>query len=59
MCLNCGCGEYWDKRGKATNLTMEEVEQAAKGEGASVEDASKEIINGLNQAMKRLKSRRK
>ena len=59
MCLNCGCGEYWDKRGKATNLTMEEVEQAAKGEGASVEDAAKEIINGLNQAMKRLKSRRK
>ena len=36
MCLNCGCGEYWDKRGKATNLTMEEVEQAAKGEGAGV-----------------------
>ncbi len=59
MCLNCGCGEYRDKRGKTTNLTMEDVEKAASGEGMSVEDAAKEMVNGLNEALKQLKGRKK
>lgn len=59
MCLNCGCGDYWDKRGTATNITMVEVEQAAQGERMSVEDSAKEIINGLNQALKQLQKKKK
>ena len=37
MCLNCGCGDYQDKRGTDTNITMDDVEKAAEGEGMSVE----------------------
>ena len=59
MCLNCGCGDYWDKRGNETNITMQDVEQAAQGERMSVEDAAREMINGLNQAIKQLKARKK
>ena len=59
MCLNCGCGDYWDKRGNATNLTMEEVEKAAQGERMSVEDTAKEIISGLNGALKQLQKKKK
>lgn len=59
MCLNCGCGEYWDKRGNSTNITMNDVETAAKGERMTVEDTAKEMINGLNGALKQLRSRKR
>jgi hypothetical protein len=59
MCLNCGCGDYWDKRGKATNITMDDVEKAAKGEGMTVEETAREVTNGLNAALRQLKSRKK
>jgi len=59
MCLNCGCGEYWDKRGNTTNITMDDIDKAAQGEGMKVEDAAKEMINGLGAALKQLRSRRK
>jgi hypothetical protein len=59
MCLNCGCGEYWDKRGNAANITMDDVDKAAKGEGMKVEDATREMINGLGAALKQLRSRKK
>ena len=58
MCLNCGCGDYRDKRGNATNITMEDVEKAAAGERMSVEDTVKELVNGLNQSLKQLRSKR-
>lgn len=59
MCLNCGCGEYWDKRGNSTNLTMNDVETAAKGEKMTVEDTAREMVNGLNGALKQLRSRKR
>jgi len=59
MCLNCGCGEYWDKRGNAANITMDDVDNATKGEGMKVEDATREMINGLGAALKQLRSRKK
>ena len=59
MCLNCGCGEYSDKRGNSTNITMVEVEQAANGERMSLEDTTKEMINGLNQALKQIQRDKK
>lgn len=52
MCPNCGFGDHWDKRDKATNITMDDVERAAKGEGMTVEDTAKEMISGLNIALK-------
>lgn len=59
MCLNCGCGDYRDKRGNATNITMEDVEKAAEGEGMSVEDSVNEMVKGLNEAVKELQSKRR
>ncbi len=59
MCLNCGCGEYWDKRGNDTNLTMEDVEKAAAVQRMSVDATAKEMINGLNSALKQMKVRKK
>jgi hypothetical protein len=59
MCLNCGCGEYWDKRGNSTNITMDDVEKAAQGERMKVEDTVKEMINGLNGALKQMRSRKR
>ena len=59
MCLNCGCGDYWDKRGKDSNIAMQDVERAAQGEGMSVEDAAREMVSGLNNALKQLKSKKK
>jgi hypothetical protein len=38
MCLNCGCGEY-DKRHKPTDLTMEDLEMAAKGQQMGIRQA--------------------
>jgi len=38
MCLNCGCGEY-DKRHKPTDLTMEDLEMAAKGQKMGIRQA--------------------
>ena len=36
MCLNCGCGEP-DTRHQPTDITRQDVEQAAKGSGTTVE----------------------
>ncbi len=52
MCLNCGCGEDWDKQGHQTNITMDDVEKAAKGEGMSVEDTVKEMTRSMQEALK-------
>jgi len=38
---------------------MDDVDKAAKGEGMSVEDTTKEMMNGLGAALKQLRSRRK
>ena len=51
MCLNCGCGDYWDKRGNEANLTMEDVGKAADGEGMSEDDTVKEMIDALLGAL--------
>jgi hypothetical protein len=59
MCLNCGCGEYWDRKEHQTNITMEDVEKAAKGEGMSVQDTAKEMIRGLQDAMKQTPPKKK
>ena len=59
MCLNCGCGDYRDKRGNETNLTMEDVEKAADGEGMSVDDTVKEMMDALPKALDQLNRQRR
>ena len=59
MCLNCGCGEYWDKREHETNITMDDVEKAAKGEGMSLDDTVKEMMRSLPDALKQAQKRKK
>ena len=58
MCLNCGCGDYWDKREHETNITMVDVEKAAKGEGMSVEDTVKEMTRSLQEALKQVQKKK-
>ena len=58
MCLNCGCGDYWEKRDHQTNITMVDVEQAALGEGMTVEETVKETIRGLQEALKEVQKKK-
>jgi hypothetical protein len=58
MCLNCGCGDYWDKRDHETNITMGDVEKAAKGEGTSVEETVKEMTRSLQEALKQVQKKK-
>ena len=48
MCVNCGCGDYDDKRGNETNISTSDIKKAAEGEGMSVKDTINEMIDGLN-----------
>ncbi len=39
MCLNCGCGEY-EKRHKPSDITMDDLNEAAKGQDMEVQRAA-------------------
>jgi hypothetical protein len=59
MCLNCGCGQYWDDLGIPDNITMQKVEKAAKANGSSVDEAIKEMMRSLPEAQKQAKDKKK
>jgi hypothetical protein len=42
MCLNCGCGEY-EKRHKPSDITLDDLKTAAKGQGMEVKQAAANI----------------
>jgi hypothetical protein len=42
MCVNCGCGEY-DERHKPTDITLEDLQQAADGQNMDLETAADNI----------------
>ena len=46
MCLNCGCGEP-DTRHQLTDITRQDIEQAAKGGGATVEETVANLTASL------------
>lgn len=46
MCLNCGCGEP-DTRHQPTDITRQDVEQAAEGSGATVDEAVANLTASL------------
>ena len=45
MCLNCGCGEY-EKRHKPSDITLEDLEKAAAGQGMDLREAAANLQKG-------------
>jgi hypothetical protein len=50
MCLDCGCGKPNDDHGDSRHITMKQVEDAAKASEISVDEAVKNINEGMKQA---------
>ena len=48
MCMNCGCGEL-SQRHKPTDITVEDLQAAAKGHDMDVEQAADNIHLGARQ----------
>jgi hypothetical protein len=46
MCLSCGCGEPNAKHGDDRHITLEDLEEAAKAAGISLE----EVLRNLEAA---------
>ena len=46
MCLNCGCGEP-DTRHQPTDITRQDVEKAAEGSGATVDETVANLTASL------------
>lgn len=46
MCLNCGCGEP-DTRHQPTDITRQDVEQAARGAGATIDETVANLTASL------------
>lgn len=43
MCLNCGCGEAADDRGKPENITIEDLRAAAAANGQTLHESAQHI----------------
>ena len=50
MCLDCGCGEPNESHGDARHITMDTIRAAADASEISVDDAIKNINDGLKQS---------
>ena len=50
MCLDCGCGELNESHGDARHITMDSIRSAAQASEISVDEAIKNIWDGLRQA---------
>ena len=48
MCLNCGCGEP-DTRHQPTDITRQDVEAAAQGSGATVDETVANLTAALTK----------
>ena len=42
MCMNCGCGKY-DERHQPSDITLEDLQKAADGQGMELEQAADNI----------------
>lgn len=49
MCLDCGCGEPNDQHGDDRHITLDDVRAAAEASEISLEEAKRNIIEGLSQ----------
>jgi hypothetical protein len=50
MCLDCGCGEPNEDHGDSRHITMNQVEEAAKASEISLDEAVKNITEGMRMA---------
>ena len=50
MCLDCGCGEPNERHGDDRHITMDDVKAAAEASEISVDDAARNIDDGVRQA---------
>ena len=50
MCLDCGCGEPNDRHGDDRHITMDDVKAAAAASEISVDEAARNIADGVRQA---------
>jgi hypothetical protein len=50
MCLDCGCGEPNERHGDDRHITMDDVKAAAKASEVSVDEAARNIAEGMSQA---------
>jgi hypothetical protein len=50
MCLDCGCGEPNERHGDERHITLDDVRAAAEASEISVEEAARNISEGLGQA---------
>lgn len=49
MCLSCGCGKPYEDHGNPANITYEDLERAAEAGGVSVDEAAKNIQEGIRR----------
>ena len=52
MCLDCGCGEPNERHGDERHIIMDDVRAAAKASEISLEEAARNIADGLKEAQK-------
>jgi hypothetical protein len=50
MCLDCGCGEPNERHGDDRHIIMDDIRAAAEASEISVDEAKRNIIQGLGQA---------
>ena len=50
MCLDCGCGEPNERHGDDRHITMDDVRAAAEASEISVDEAARNITDGMRQA---------
>ena len=50
MCLDCGCGELNESHSDSRHITMDSIQAAAQASEISVEEAIRNISDGLRQA---------
>lgn len=53
MCVNCGCKMYQDDMGNPDNITVQTIEKAAKASGMSKKQTLKNLIEGLQDLLKK------
>ena len=50
MCLDCGCGEPNERHGDDRHIIMDDVKAAAEASEISVDEAARNIVDGVRQA---------
>jgi hypothetical protein len=50
MCFDCGCGELNESHGDSRHITMDSIRSAAQASEISVDEAIKNMSDGLRQA---------